>query len=169
MICTVQLHKVYSLNEDFAAVPLVRKNSPCLQEQPRGPVLEPFSQGDRHLSNCQERCSGFRAESTGRKMTASRRGRRLPRIRSVGSERDLLPVVTQNRVVIPRILPSKQPSEPEGLRPTASPGEIRSSAPRALRETVDAPAHRRTSVPSPAQPGAALTLSRHFRARMRRG
>ena len=33
MMCTVRLHKVYSSNEDFAAVPLERKNSPCPLEQ----------------------------------------------------------------------------------------------------------------------------------------
>lgn len=85
------------------------------------------------------------------------------------SERDLLSLMTENRVGIARTPPSKLPSQPEGLRPTASPGELWSSAPRARRETVDAPAHRTTSVPSPSQTGAAVAQSRHFRARMRGG
>lgn len=38
----------------------------------------------------------------------------------------------------------------------------------AQRGTVGAPAHRGTSVPRPARPGAARSRSRHFRARMRR-
>lgn len=85
------------------------------------------------------------------------------------SERDLLPVMTENPVGIPRIPRANSPRSLRVCAPQQARGEIWSSAPRALRETVDAPAHRRTSAPSPAQPGAAVTLSRHFRARMRSG
>lgn len=42
MMCTVQLHKVYSSNEDFAAVPLERKNSPCPLEQLPGLFHQSF-------------------------------------------------------------------------------------------------------------------------------
>ena len=42
MMCTVQLHKVYSSNEDFASVPLERKNSPCPLEQLPGLFHQSF-------------------------------------------------------------------------------------------------------------------------------
>lgn len=38
MTCTGQPHKVYSSNEDSAAVPLEQKNSPCPLGQLLGPV-----------------------------------------------------------------------------------------------------------------------------------
>lgn len=77
--------------------------------------------------------------------------------------------MAENRLGIPRIPRANSPHRLKASAPQQAQREIWSSAPRAQRETVDAPAHHRTSAPSPAQPGAAVTPSRHFRARMRSG
>lgn len=133
--------------------------------EPRFNVLT--ARGDRHLS----KLSGARLRAPSRL-----RGKEKDGVWTVsppsqeqvgGSERDSTPVTTENRAGNPRIPPSDSTHSPKvPPHPTASPDRFQH---RAQRGTVDAPAHRGTSAPSPAQPGAAGSLSRHFRARVRSG